>query len=768
MSSTTPSPTLRPAHPWLLPQMTAGLMAGVLLGRATALAGLSSWPGAVIGLAVGLACTMLGAGRRRTLGAVLTAGFLGCLLSFAAYTPPLPAEGTHLITGVVSQEIRLREDGQVQTILADVTIDGQPWRSGAYWTYYLDEGAALPEALTPGAHVAMSGRVYHPSGAENPGGFDFREYLLQRGVHFGVYGADELTFSAGPFSLAGTLAAIRHDLSQRLMAVMGEEAGAYAAAMLLGTRDFIPQEDNSAFSRLGIAHILSVSGYHVGVLTAMLALLLRPLKMRRSHQLLLRCVILWAYCLLTGGSAPVVRAALLALLWELSRVRHRQGLALHMLCCTAAVQLIFTPTLLTSASFQLTYGAMLGLLLLQPGVKRLVRTTHPTLNRVWTALSASIAAQLGLLPAQLYWFGELPLLSLILNLLVALVTTGVMALYWLTLALLWLPGVREALGWLSAQVTGLLLAGVRFLAGLEGISLWTAQMGPVALLGWAMLCLGLIAILPRRFSHRQRVLALAGALLMTATLLPLPHRETTYIQFSVGEADAALLHDQDTVIVIDTGEDGKALATYLHQQRLTVDMLILTHLHLDHAGGVQALLDQGIPVRRCYLPADAEVPSIDPGLLELLDALREGGTELASLSRGNVLTLPSGTLTALWPVAGATRPYQDANHASLALLAEVRGTTLLLTGDLTGTYEGYAAVKADLLKAAHHGSASSTLPTFLEAVDPQAILLSCGDEEREISLATRSGNIPVYSTNASGAITVRFDEGSFRVYPFLQ
>lgn len=753
---------VRTRRAWLLPMATLALIAGILLGRSA-----SSWQGPAVGLAAGLLYTILTKGRKRTIGTMLVVLFFGSLISWHAYNPPVPAEGTCLVSGVVTQEVELRENMQVRTRLSEVTIDGQPWSRHAYWSFYLREDETLPQELTPGARVTMEAQVYHLSGADNPEGYSFREAQLQSGVTFGVYGADGLTFPQGGFSLPGMTARIRHLLTRRLLTVMGSEAGAYAAAMLLGERAFLPEEDLVAFRHLGISHILSVSGFHVGVLSAMLALMMKPLRQSPKTQLLLRTALLAAYCMLTGGHAPVIRATLLTLLWETARIRHRQALPLHGLCCAAALQLLFNPTLLTGASFQLTYGAMLGLLLIRPRLDRLVPQGHSRMRRFWRALSASIAVQLGILPAQLYWFGSLPLLSLVCNLFVLTLTTGLMALYWLTLGLLWLPGVNAALGWLSAQATGLLLAGVRLLGSSDAFTLWVRRPGAVFLLGWLLLVLGLIAMPPKRFRRLQRRLVLIGTALALFILVPLPHRETTYIQFSVGEADAALLHDMDRVIVIDTGEDGQALAGYLHARRLTVDTLILTHLHTDHAGGVQALLDKGVPVRECCLPADAFVPAIDPGLTELLQQLAADGTTFRFLGRGDVIETPSGTLTALWPVPGRTRPLQDANHASLTLLASLRGTTMLLTGDLTTLYEGYAAHPADVLKAAHHGSDSSTSAGFIDAVSPQLILLSCGNEKRVTSLVGRSGDTPLYSTEISGAITLRFDEGSFRVYPCL-
>lgn len=751
----------RAPHPWLLPGMTLCLAAGILLGRIA-----ETWVFSAGGAACCALYTLLSHGRRRSLGLMGAALFLGCIVSWAAYHPALPEEGTYVVSGVVAQEAEVKEYGRVRTVLSDVSLDGQRIPDDAYWTYYLDEGEILPSGLLPGAHVTLTARVYHPGGQENPDGFSFFEYLLQQGIRIGVYGAEGISFSQGEFSLTGAFARLRCHLTGELVRVMGEEAGAYASAMLLGYRALIPTGDLAAFKTLGIAHILSVSGFHVGVLSAMLNVLLSRLELRRAWRLVLQGGLLAAYCLLTGGNAPVVRAALMAVLWELSRVRHRQAAATHVLCLTAAVQLLLCPPLLTSASFQLTYSAMLGLLFLQPGLYRLLRPRSMAARRLWTAFSACLAAQIGLLPAQLYWFGTLPLLSLVLNMFIMTLASGLMALYWLTLGFLWLPGVREAMGWLSARTTGLLLSGVRLLGKAEGMELWTRRTDFLFWLGWLLMAIGLFRLIRLPAVQRRRLLALGTAFMLTI-LLPLPQAGTVYTQFSVGEADAAILQDKGVVAVIDVGEDGETIAGYLHKRRLSIDMLFITHLHADHAGGIQALLNARIPVRQCFLPAEAFSAVIDPGMAELIAGLAASGTKLRYLSRGDVIPLPSGEITALWPDAKGIRPMQDANHTSLVLLAQLHGTKLLLASDLTGTYEHYAAVEADVLKAAHHGSASSTDASFLQAVSPQLILLSCGTEARELSLLARTGDIPVYSTNTCGAITLYIEEGGLQVKPFL-
>lgn len=747
-----------PAHiAWMLPLIVLFFACGILLGRV-----LPAWWPALGILTLALIAAMASVRQLRSMSIGMAILAVGAIMGWHAYHPALPAEDMYTVQATIVEEVHLREDGQVQTVLTDVTLNGQPERD-AYWTFYVDEGETPPEWLVPGVQLTMAAELYHPRGLETPGGFNFQEYLLQRDIALGLYGAYRLAPEEG-VTLQGRLAALRHDLAMQLMDVMGKDTGAWASAMLLGTKDFIPEDGRAAFQELGIAHVLSISGFHMGVLAMLLLPLLQPLPQRRGLRLIAEAAVFLAYCILTGGSAPVIRAAFLSLWREFVLLRHRQRLPLHLLSATALLQLLFNPTQLTSPSFQLTYGAMLGLVLIAPRLTKMHTFASPAAQRLWQGFCAALSAQIGVLLPQLYWFGQLSVLSILFNMTLIPLFTILICLYWLTLLSLPVPGLRESLGVLSAWATKHLLALVRLLASNNLSALWTRQPGVLTFAGWVLLLAAMSSLLPRQLERYRHKFLLTGLLLISLLLVPLPQTETTYLQFSVGNADAALLQDRDVTVVIDTGEDGQAIASYLHQRRQKVELLIITHLHTDHGGGIRALLDEGIPVEVCYLPFAAQTPLIDEEVLPLIDELQQSGAEIRYLSRGDVIPLPSGQLTVLWPLRDRVSSLHDANDTGLVLQAEIAGVTMLLTGDLSASYAPYVTRPADILKAPHHGSKAANTADFITAVSPQLILQSNRLESRTLHMQQLAGDIPLYSTDSCGTVTIHFlGDGEFTV-----
>lgn len=738
------------------------MMAGIALGFQ---APTSAMPMLCVSAALA-GLLLLGRRRTRAAGCLLLTFLLGAALGIRTANPTLPPEGDAQVTGVVAGEVDFRaEKGQVRVILRDVTLNGERIASGAYWTFYLKADENIPDFLTPGARISMTAEVYHPQGQRNPHGYDFRQALRQKNILIGLYGAAKLQALPDGLSLYGLAARFNHRMAQTLRDVCGEKAGQLASAVLLGMRDEVPDEEQEQFRRLGIAHILSVSGFHVGVLVALLALLMMPVKHRRLRMALTLPMLL-AYAFLTGGNAPAVRAVLLWALVCWGRIRHKRVLMLHVLCASAMIQLMFAPAQLFSASFQMTYGVMAAICGITAQTAPNAQKKRSWKGKILSLLSVSAAAQFGVLLPELYWFGRVPLLGIAVNVLLVAGMNVLLLLDWVTLLLTPIPWLAALPGAATRAVSEGFLRLVNAL-GRFAPTLWTRQPDAWVVLGWLLV---FAALLPfgksrNRWQNRKKRLPMlaAGAALMATILLPAPFSGTEYIQLDMGDADAAVLRQEKHVLVVDAGEYGGDLASYLRAEHLPVDLLVLTHLHSDHAGGVRELLDEGIPIRRCVMPSGALEADFDEEVLPLLARMEENGTVIETVCRGDILQWAEGKLTVLFPPKGFSA--SNANDGSMALLVEAEGVKLLLTGDLSARYGQYAAVSADVVKAAHHGSKNGTTQAFLDESAPTAVLVSTKRENAADYLRGIT-DADVYSTLESGAIIIRMADGHFTIEEF--
>lgn len=714
----------------LLPCAALLMMVGIALGFQ---APTSAMPMLCVSAALA-GLLLLGRRRTRAAGCLLLTFLLGAALGIRTANPTLPPEGDTQVTGVVAGEVDFRaEKGQVRVILRDVTLNGERIASGAYWTFYLKADENIQDFLTPGARISMTAEVYHPQGQRNPHGYDFRQALRQKNILIGLYGAAKLQALPDGLSLYGLAARFNHRMAQTLRDVCGEEAGQLASAVLLGMRDEVPDEEQEQFRRLRMALTLPM---------------------------------LLAYAFLTGGNAPAVRAVLLWALVCWGRIRHKRVLMPHVLCASAMIQLLFAPAQLFSASFQMTYGVMAAICGITAQTAPNAQKKRGWKGKILSLLSVSAAAQFGVLLPELYWFGRVPLLGIAVNVLLVTGMNVLLLLDWVTLLLTPIPWLAALPGAATRAVSEGFLRLVNAL-GRFAPTLWTRQPDAWVVLGWLLV---FAALLPfgksrNRWQNRKKRLPMlaAGAVLMATILLPAPFSGTEYIQLDMGDADAAVLRQEKHVLVVDAGEYGGDLASYLRAEHLPVDLLVLTHLHSDHAGGVRELLDEGIPIRRCVMPSGALEADFDEEVLPLLARMEENGTVIETVHRGDILQWAEGKLTVLFPPEGFSA--SNANDGSMALLVEAEGVKLLLTGDLSARYGQYAAVSADVVKAAHHGSKNGTTQAFLDESAPTAVLVSTKRENAADYLRDIT-DADVYSTMESGAIIIRMADGHFTIEQF--
>ncbi|MBQ8081548.1 MAG: ComEC/Rec2 family competence protein [Clostridia bacterium] len=742
-----------------------GVLVGLFLPEVPAL--LLLW-GCLVGMLLGALSRPLRI--KAVYGAMLAVFCLLGLRAQLASNAQLPPEGVYRATGAVAELPGWDEEtGHATVRLRDVTLtaeDGSAYAvSGAYWSYYGEEGAALPQ---PGTLVGLEARLYHPSGQRNPYGFDFRQYLRQNGMTIGLYNQGAFEQGGEARGLSYWMLRLRGRLIGRLDALYGEN-GALPKALLFGSRQELSVRTRQAFARSGVAHVLAISGLHITLLTSALYLLLRkflPLRPRFWAT----AAFLLLYCLLLGFRASVVRAAVLTLCAGADRLRGRRSDPLSALSLAFLTVLLINPYELTAVGFQLSFLAVFGMVLLAPGFGRLFRRLG---RRVSAALASTFSAGVGTLIPATQAFHYLSLSGLLFSPLVC------------ALMYVLLPGYALSLllSFLSWPVGRLIATALGFLsAALERAAFWVSELPYASVnvpsIPWPLIpcfavlvfCLSPYAALGRR---RRVALCLALLALGSAVHLATLDRGLSYTQLDVGSEDCAILQDGRRTVAVDCGTDGEDLTAYLLATGRSLDAVVLTHLHTDHCLGLNTVLDAGIRVGQVILPVGAEDQRVSAAALALMERVRSSGIPVRTVGAGDDIVVGRIRMEALWPIDGMVRPGQDANRYSLTARCELGGLSLLLTGDLLGEYERYAAAPADILKVAHHGSAAGTGDGFLDVVSPRTALISvsrtspAAEKEGETQKRLRERGVPIYTTASCGAIRLEPTADGWTVKPFI-
>ena len=244
---------------------------------------------------------------------------------------------------------------------------------------------------------------------------------------------------------------------------LSEESYATAAAMSIGTRGNFPDTLRDDYNTTGAAHLLAVSGLHVGMVAMLVNILLWPLPVLRRGHILKNCaavVAIWFYAMLSGMSPSVGRAAMMFTGAQFAFAVSRTGNGTNIFFATAAVMLLINPNYLFDISFQLSFAAVAGILMLYKPLYGMVKGRFKFTNAIWALFMVGLAASLATTPLVSYYFGRIPIVGVIINPLLILVAnvTVLLSLLWILMPIPFLTGIFSKVIDMSAWLQNSLIA----------------------------------------------------------------------------------------------------------------------------------------------------------------------------------------------------------------------------------------------------------------------------------------------------------------------
>jgi competence protein ComEC len=699
------------------------------LGRKALSAAVVTWCGAMGGWTWGFPAILIGgilglaaaATRRWLAGALLAASIVSGWAAAARVDATLGAavsEGAIVLAGRVVDE-PVREDSGLRFVfVGEHRLDLGAWHAAATPPIAVSsrDGQYRP---TAGDRVMVRGSLRSAPGRVR--GDPVAGRISRASVEL-------MAASDNPLFTIGNL--LRRRVGSELIEKENRDAAALLSGFLIGDTSGLGPRDTEALRLAGLSHFVAVSGSNVALFLAGWWLVTAPIARRPKVRAAIGLVGLAVFVVVTRWEPSVVRAAVMAGLVLGGRLLGAPIDAWTALGTAAAALLLVSGDLATSVGFQLSVFATAGVL----AGAGLFAGRRP--GWAWTALAATVSAQVAVMPLLLIHFGTVPLLSPVANMVAApLVTlatvlggTGVgIGWGWVVDPALWAAGAVLRIAHLAAGWPQLGVEGVAGVAALAGLARWKSMRLPVA------------------------AVSVAALVVITAPGTVPGHPTVTFLD--VGQGDAVLLQDgRGVTVLVDAGREPRVLDAALRRHGVRrLDLLVVTHGDADHAGGLEGMVGR-TAIGRIWVPDQRDLGPILPSFLA---AAQDRQIPVEHLRSGPRVDVGDFTITVLGP----TRRYKSINDGSIVLWVEAADRSVLLAGDIERVAQrDLGPLRPDVLLVPHHGSSTTDIEWLVDVVGADAVVSvgenTYGHPSTQVMEALRSAGARIWVTQHAGDISL--------------
>ncbi len=641
----------------------------------------------------------------------------------------------------------------------------------------------------PGNKILIKGTFQQGRNVRNPGEFDYRKFLLSKGITGIITSYDSasvLILSYDYFVFSNIVFQVRKQIDELIHKLHNNQTAGLLRGLLLADRTEIDYETKQNFVNSGVIHILAVSGLHVGyILLFFLVVFGRFNIYTRSFLTILGLV---CFMIITGIPASVFRATLMSVILIIAFLSGRSTNLLNSIALSAVIILLFRPNEIFNPGFQLSYSAVLSIALIYPIIQKMILQTSITNKFVKNILlfaAVSLSVQIGTLPFTLAYFNKLSVISLFANLIVIPLAGIIVGLAIITLLIgSLLPSIVIYFAIVNNVITALMMDLIRFTGNLDFAFIRINNFSIIDSIIFYLFIL--ILIYSFRKSENLKFKFVIGLMVFANIFIfnqldnkkLLPDGVLSVLMIDVGQGDSFLIKfpDNKTALIdagavdpfFDTGERIIIpLLDYLEIEK--IDYGFISHLDTDHYGGFASLI-YNKRVREVYRPKpDSSEKSLR--FEKFLDKMRisKHTYDRNKKEIGNV---------ALYFLNYSDNDYLQklsSNDRSGIIKIVYGNNSFLFVGDAEIPAEKFYLksnrkfLDSDVLKVGHHGSQTASSKEFLEAVSPDISLVSVGIKNKfghpsEIVLKRLMDlNSKILRTDSLGAVLLQSDGNEIKI-----
>lgn len=603
------------------------------------------------------------------------------------------------------------------------------------------------------AEIAFTAEFKTADGARNPHCFDYHDYLKSCGIGK-IAAIQSYRVLESDFSPLEKYERFLYRSRCEFLDKISAENRGIIAGVLFGDTSQMEEEIYDEFRNNGTAHILAVSGLHVGILYGIYKKIAG--RKRTLAALLVLIILLFTYGTLSMWSPSATRAILMIAVSTVGRFADRRYDRLTGMSAAAFILIVHNPYVILGTGFQMSFLAISSISFFTPLVPK----------KIPESLAAALAVNFGLLFYQIQSFNYVSLVSLLVNIPIIYLTG-----YFVPLAMLAFVLSITGVGFAPVQAVtegfAVMLTKLNHFSTLGGLSSFDVVSLPAGVTVF-ILCMSFFAasetfLIWRLRKNRKSILRMTAVIVVTALMAeaaaysPITHDDIVFVD--VGQGDCIHLRADGKSILIDGGGKAeynlgkKTLKPYLLKNGVgAIDAAIATHKHTDHY----------------------------KGLTELGECMKTGRI-LTDLCAGSSVRISDSVwIETLWPLEISEENTQDENKNCSVFMIHYDTVKILVTGDLDSEgekemlsyYANSDVLRADVLKVGHHGSRYSSCEEFLSLVNPKVAVIQVGSNtyghptQETLDRLSRQG-CRIYRNDLDGAVGLRFAKNEIKIHTLL-